>query len=66
MRDTHQHNIRHVTKNTVRLSQYKTAFYDTHSIKHQSALIWKQINNEPPSDLLQKSKSEIGNTSQMN
>ena len=49
MRDTHQHNTR----------QYKTAFYGTHSITHQSALMWNQINNEAPSDLLQKSRSEI-------
>ena len=59
MRDTHQHNTRHATQNTVTLNQYKTAFYGTHSIKHQSALIWNQINNEAPSDLLQKSRSEI-------
>ena len=51
MRDTHQHNIRHATQNTVTLNQYKTAFYGTHSIKHQSALLWNQINNEAPSDL---------------
>ena len=51
---------------TVTLSQYKTAFYGTHSIKHQSTLIWNQINNEAPFDLLQKSRSEIGNTSQRN
>ena len=44
MRDTHQHN-RHATQNTVTLNQYKTAFYGTHSIKHQSALLWNQINN---------------------
>ena len=50
MRDTHQHN-RHATQNTVTLNQYKTAFYGTHSIKHQSALLWNQINNEAPSDL---------------
>ena len=44
----------------VTLNQYKTAFYGTHSIKHQSALIWNQINNEEaPSDLLQKPRSEI-------
>ena len=59
MRDTHQHNTRHATQNTVTLNQYKTAFYGTHSIKHQSALIWNQINNEASSDLLQKSRSEI-------
>ena len=58
MRDQ-QHNTRHATQNTVTLNQYKTAFYGTHSIKHQSALIWNQINNEAPSDLLQKSRSEI-------
>ena len=52
MRDTHQHNTRHATQNTVTLNQYKTAFYGTHSIKHQSALIWNQIKNEAPSDLL--------------
>ena len=38
MRDTHQHNIRHATQNTVTLNQYKTTFYGAHSIKHQSAL----------------------------
>ena len=43
----------------VTLNQYKTAFYGTQSIKHQSALIWNQINNEAPSDLLQKFRSEI-------
>ena len=59
MRDTHQHNTRHATQNTVTLNQYKTAFYGTHSIKHQSALIWNQINNEAPSDLLQKTRPEI-------
>ena len=59
MRDTHQHNTRHATQNTVTLNQYKTAFYSTHSIKHQSALIWNQVNNEAPSDPLQKSRSEI-------
>ena len=59
MRDTHQHNTRHATQNTVTLNQYKTAFYGIRSIKHQSALIWNQINNEAPSDLLQKSRSEI-------
>ena len=59
MRDTHQHNTRHATQNTVNFNQYKTAFYGTHSIKHQSALIWNQGNNEAPSDLLQKSRSEI-------
>ena len=52
MRDAHQHNTRHATQNTVTLNQYKTAFYGTHSIKHQSALIWNQIKNEAPSDLL--------------
>ena len=31
----------------------------THSIKDQSALIWNQINNGAPSDLLQRSRSEI-------
>ena len=31
----------------------------THSIKHQSLLIWNQINNEASSDLLQKSRSEV-------
>ena len=35
MRDTHQHNARHATQNTVTLNQYKTAFYGTHSVKHQ-------------------------------
>ena len=59
MRDTYQHNTRHATRNTVTLNQYKTAFYGTHSIKHQSALIWSQVNNEAPSDLLQKSRSEV-------
>ena len=59
MRGTQQHNTRHATQNTITLNQYKTAFYGTHSIKHQSALIWKQVNNEAPFDLLQKSKSEI-------
>ena len=59
MRDTYQHNTRHATQNTVTLNQYKTAFYGTHSIKHQSALIWNQINNEAPSDLLQKTRPEI-------
>ena len=59
MRDTHQHNIRHATQNTVALKQYKTAFYRTHSIMHQSALIWTQTNNEAPSDLLQKTRPEI-------
>ena len=54
MRDTHQHNTRHARQNTVTLNQYKTAFYGTHSIKHQSALIWNQINYEAPSDLLQE------------
>ena len=47
MRDTHQHNTRHARQNTVTLNQYKTAFYGTHSIKHQSTLIWNQTNNEP-------------------
>ena len=46
-------------KTQVTLNQYKTAFYCTHSIKHQSPLIWNQINNEAPSDLLQTSRSEI-------
>ena len=59
MRDTHQHNTRHATQSTVTLNQYKTAFYGTHSMKHQSALIWNQINNEAPSDLLQKARPEI-------
>ena len=59
MRDTHQHNTRHATQNTVALKQYKAAFYRTHSIKHQSALIWNQTNNEAPSDLLQKTRPEI-------
>ena len=59
MRDTYQHNTRHATQNTFTLNQYKTAFNGTHSIKHQSALIWNQINNEAPSDLLQKCRSEI-------
>ena len=49
--------MQHKTK--VTLNQYKTAFYGTHSIKHQSILIWNQINNEAPSDLLQISRSEI-------
>ena len=57
MRDTYQHNTRHAAQNTVTLNQYKTAFYGTYSIKHQ--LPWNQRNNEAPSDLLQKSKSEI-------
>ena len=54
MRDTQkmQHKI-------VTLNQYKTAFYGTHSMKHQSALIWNQINNEAASDLLQKYRPEI-------
>ena len=59
MRDTHQHNTRHATQNTITLNQYKTAFYGTHSIKHQSALIWNQVNHEASSDLLQISRSEI-------
>ena len=59
IRDTHQHNTRHATQNTITLNPYKTAFYVTHSIKHQSALIWNQINNEAPSDLLQKFRPEI-------
>ena len=59
MRHTHQHNTRHATQNTVTLNQHETAFYGTHSIKHQSALTWNQINNETPSDLLQKSRPEI-------
>ena len=59
MRDTHQHNTRHATQNTVILNQCKTAFYVTHSVKHQPTLIWNQINNEAPSDLFQKSRSEI-------
>ena len=41
------------------LNQYKTAFYGAHSIKHHTALIWNQINNEAPSDLLQKTRPEI-------
>ena len=45
--ETHQHNTRHARQNTVTLNQYKTAFYGTHSIKHQSTLIWNQTNNEP-------------------
>ena len=56
MRDTHQTNMQH---NTVTLNQYKTAFCGTHSIKHQSALIWNQRNNEAPSNLLQKTGPEI-------
>ena len=44
---------------TVSLNQYKTAFYGTHSIKHHTALIWNQIYNEAPSDLLQKTRPEI-------
>ena len=59
MRDTQHNTSRHATQNTVTLNQYKTAFYGTHSIKHQSALIWNQINNEAPSDLLQKARPEI-------
>ena len=30
MRDTHQHNTRHATQNTVTLNQYKNDFYGTH------------------------------------
>ena len=56
MRDTHQTNMQH---NTVTLNQYKTAFCGMHSIKHQSALIWNQRNNEAPSNLLQKTGPEI-------
>ena len=48
-----------MTQNTVTLNRYKTAFYGTHSIKNQPALIWSQINNEAPSHLLQKSKSKV-------
>ena len=59
MRDTHQYNTRHTTQNTVTLNQYKAAFYGTHLIKHKSTLIWNQVNNVAPSDLLQKSRSEI-------
>ena len=59
MRETHQHNTRHATQNTVTLNRYKIAFYGTHSIKHQSTLICNQINNEARSNLLQKSRSEI-------
>ena len=45
---------------TVTLNQHKPAFYGTHSRKHQSALIWKQINStEVPSELWQKSRPEI-------
>ena len=44
MRDTHQHNTRHATQNTVTLNQCKIAFHGTHSMKHQSTLIWNQIN----------------------
>ena len=59
MRDTHQYNTRHATQNTVTINQYKTAFHGTRSIKHQSALIWNQIRNKAPSDLLQKSRLEV-------
>ena len=59
MRDTHQHNTRHATQKTVTLNQYKTAFYGTYSVKHQSALIWDQRNYEAPSNLLQKTRPEI-------
>ena len=48
MRNTHQDNTRHATQNKVTINQYKTGFYGNHSIKHQSALIWNQINNEAP------------------
>ena len=37
---TQQHNTRHAMQNTVTLNQYKTVFCGTHSIKHQSSLIW--------------------------
>ena len=59
IRDTHQHNTKQATQKRVTLKQYKTAFYGTHSVKHQSALIWDQINNEAPSNLLQKTRPEI-------
>ena len=59
MRNTHQHNTRHATQKTVTLNQYNSALYGIHSINHQSALIWNRINNEAPSDLLQKCRSEI-------
>ena len=52
-------NTRHATQNTDFKWFTKTAFYGTHSIKHQLALIWNQINNEAPSDLPQKSRSEV-------
>ena len=58
MRDIHEHNARHATQDTVTLNRYKTAFYGTHSIKHQSVLIWIQMKNEALSDLLQKSRYE--------
>ena len=58
MRDTHQHNTRHATQNTMTLNQYKTAFYGIHLKNNQSALIENQIDNEAPPDLLQKSRSE--------
>ena len=59
MRDPHQNNTRHATQNAVTLNQYKTAFFGNHSINDQLALIWNQINNEAPSDILQKSRFEI-------
>ena len=59
MRDTHQYNTRHATQTIITLNQYKIAFYGTHSIKNQSALIWNQINSEASSDLLQKTRPEI-------
>ena len=46
MRHTHQHNTRHATQNTVTSNQCKTAFYRTHSIKHQSALANMEPNKQ--------------------
>ena len=56
---SHQHNTRHATQNTVTLNQNETTVYYALPIKHQSTVIWNQINSEARSDLIEKSTSKI-------
>ena len=41
------------------LNQNKTTIYYALSIKHQSTVIWNQINSEAQSDLIEESTSKI-------
>ena len=57
--ETHNHNTRHSSRNTVKRQHSSTRQYGQHSVKNQAAATWNQIQNALNIDMYTESSSKV-------